>query len=953
MRKTENRTREWMEHGAGKGLLFPAVLAVGIWMLVPFLQARVGPQAAGLKALVVTTGQNTHDWKTSSAALRRILENTGLFSVDMAVSPPEGEETAGFRPRFSSYDLVVLDYNGREWPEETREAFEAFVRSGGGVVVFHSAGSAFPEWKEYRRIVGLGGWSDPGGDIGPCVYWEGREVVRDTAPGASGRSSEPHPFAVVTRDASHPVTRGLPARWMHARDEITGLLRGPAENIRILATAYSDPVRVGTGRHEPVLFTVAYGKGRVFHTVLGHTDGNPSPALECAGFIVTFQRGAEWAATGEVTQEVPAQFPALLRKEPTPDDVRRWKDFRPPNLDEILARLSSYTYGLDEEPLAELRDYVRALRHVPEAAKACEKRLAAFLETGATAAAKMAVCRRLREIGTEACVPVLEKMLRDDETTDMARYALENIPGDRAERALLEALPEARGELRLGIISSLGRRGDTAALPALAGILGGKDKEAAVAAAEALGAIQSPKAAKILGRALDSASGPLKPAVVSSLLRCAEECLHAGKREAAAGIYGRLAGADIPRPLRIAALKGKMAASSREEARRMVLDALAGGSPEEIEAGVGMVRSLFGEEDLPRLCSLVSRLPARAKVQMLSVLATYGSPAVLPAAEQALESPEPEVRTAALGVMGEVGGASSVRTLAVHAATAGGKEKETARESLAVLGGEGVDRTILLELARQVEPGVRQELIRAVGRRGMEEGKGWLLALARDADAGISEEARRSLREIASPGDIPRLLMLLREGKSEGERMEVAEIIAAAAGSPPERRPVREVMDALLEERDSGVRKALLRALGKIGDDRSLGLLRSFLAEDDPGIRDAAVRALADWPSASAAEDLFQVALAAETPVHRVLSLRAYIRMLGAQTYRAPERVVADLEKILPLARPEEKKLVLGVLPSFASREALDMAETLAREKEVEEEARSAVEKIKEKLGKE
>jgi uncharacterized protein len=260
--------------------------------------------SAPMKALIVD-GQNNHDWKATTPVLKRILEETKLFQVEVATSPGKGEEMSGFKPNFSAYDVVISNYNGEAWPEETQEAFTRYVRDGGGFVPVHAANNSFPEWKEYNQIIGLGGWGGRNERSGPYVrFWEGK-IVRDLSPGTGGSHGAQHAFLVEIRDLEHPVTRGLPEKWMHAKDELYDRLRGPAEGLTVLATAYANPATNGSGHHEPLLMTISYGQGRVFHTALGHSVHS----MQCAGFITTFQRGAEWAATGKVTQPVPDDFP--------------------------------------------------------------------------------------------------------------------------------------------------------------------------------------------------------------------------------------------------------------------------------------------------------------------------------------------------------------------------------------------------------------------------------------------------------------------------------------------------------------------------------------------------------------------------------------------------------------------------------------------------------------------
>ncbi len=264
---------------------------------------------ASLIPILIVDGRNNHDWEKTTPLLKQELTETGLFVVRVATAPKNNNEMRNFRPPFSKYKAVVLNYtdlgNGGEWPERTKQAFVKYVASGGGIVVFHAASSAFPNWRAYNEIIGLGGWGGRDEHSGPYVYFRNGKEVRDGTAGPGGHHGKRHPFQVVIRDEDHPITKGLPRVWMHATDELYDSLRGPARNLTILATAYSDPATGGTGRDEPVLFTVRYGKGRVFQTTLGHNEA----AMRGVGFIVTLQRGTEWAATGHVTQPVPNDFP--------------------------------------------------------------------------------------------------------------------------------------------------------------------------------------------------------------------------------------------------------------------------------------------------------------------------------------------------------------------------------------------------------------------------------------------------------------------------------------------------------------------------------------------------------------------------------------------------------------------------------------------------------------------
>ena len=233
-----------------------------------------------------------HDWRESTPFLKQVLTGTGRFECRVV------EQAAGITARtLAPYDVVIIYYNGPRWGEQSERAVEEFVRSGKGMVSVHGV--------TYGPLVGTvmkpkGGFERTG------EGWRGfTEMLGVRWEPANIGHAVRHAFVVKFTDREHPITRGLGPEFL-ANDELYH--RMDHKNTHVLATAYDDPALGGTGKDEPIMWTVQYGKGRAFHSSLGH-DLN---AMYQPGFLATFARAVEWAGTGAVT------LPATVELHPRP-----------------------------------------------------------------------------------------------------------------------------------------------------------------------------------------------------------------------------------------------------------------------------------------------------------------------------------------------------------------------------------------------------------------------------------------------------------------------------------------------------------------------------------------------------------------------------------------------------------------------------------------------------------
>ncbi|MCJ7582246.1 MAG: HEAT repeat domain-containing protein, partial [Candidatus Aminicenantes bacterium] len=513
-------------------------------------------------------------------------------------------------------------------------------------------------------------------------------------------------------------------------------------------------------------------------------------------------------------------------------------------LKQILGELEVYEYGQDEGILSRLRGFILEHKDNPSSRVYCEEQLLSFLDSRATLAGKMAVCRHLRQIGSARSVVVLKKMLFQNETSNMARYALEKIPGTEPEKALIQSLNNNTKKNVVGIISSLGQRGDVSAVPELSRLLRNPDISIAASAANALGWIGGKESIDVLSVVLREGNADLRIQAATSLLKCAEKFQAVNQSLQAIELYKKLMELPSSIPVRQAALRGLLI-SDKNGAKSLILDILLGENEDLQIAAIGQIRSIIKDSEIHEILDLIPNLTARCQTALFPVVSYYSSPKVLPVVLDAAENENIEVRIAALEVLKKLGDAAVVPFLVERAALTQGREKQAAQISLWNIKGPDINQAIILELTKVSVPSLQQELIHCVGERRIEEGKPILFDFVSASDPLTRQYAIKNLGRIVDASDLSGILDLLLQVDLDTDKAALREVVAAAVSQITKRNGrvsaiLGEKLKTLHNEKE---RSDIIRVLGVVGDNRMLPLLRQALKNQNSAVYNSSVRA--------------------------------------------------------------------------------------------------------------
>ncbi len=462
-------------------------------------------------------------------ALELMGERTGAY--DVVITDDYSVFTA---EKLKQFDAVCLNnttglkFDPKENPERCKALMD-FVKSGKGIVGIHAATDNFNQWPEAREMMGGKFTGHPWGSGGT--------------------------WAIKIDEPDHPLMKAFKGKGFKINDEIYRTdppLYSRDKQLVLMSLDMSDPTTKAKASKPAdadtgISWVKRCGKGRIFYCSLGHNDHifwNPA-------VLRHYLDGIQFAFGDYKIDTKPKPI------------VSSGKGTEMEPLEELLEKIRTYDWGQSRLALTKMSDIIKQAHSSPAELKKIEKSLLGVLASDATRAGKQYVCRELSIIGSDQSVPVLAKMLTGEETSDMARYALERIPGTAVNDALRRALRKAKGKPKVGIINSLGQRRDKRAVRALGRLVGNSDKTIAAAAAAALGHIADSRATEALSAAKDKTSGKLRMLVLDSYLRCADQLVAEGNKAKALAIYKGLQKEGMPKPIRTAALRGMLSAAKR------------------------------------------------------------------------------------------------------------------------------------------------------------------------------------------------------------------------------------------------------------------------------------------------------------------------------------------------------------------------------------------------------
>lgn len=601
--------------------------------------------------------------------------------------------------------------------------------------------------------------------------------------------------------------------------------------------------------------------------------------------------------------------------------------------------------GLLQAPIAAHAQEPAAAPAAPKAYTEAEA-MATLQAADAAWEAKADACRALRQVGTTAAVPALAPLLLDEKLSHYARYALQEIPGREAGKALAEALASANDAQKIGIAGSLGARREEAAVPALAELLASPSDEVSNAAAAALGRIGSMKSAKALQAYAETVPDARRVAVGEGLLAAAQHLGQESEPRYVSGFLDPLMSEPWPEQIRLGAFETK-ARALPNNAHAAIVKALGAEDAKLRDSAAALVAEL-DKSKTQNYVRALPKLPPAGQASLIKALGLRGDPAAEPALIDAVERGEPAVRAAAIEALGNLDTPGAIPVLAKLLTPADAPESAVAHEALRVSRAQSADTILSRELRGATLEQQAQLIDLLTDRLSPQAIVAAKKVLDKEADPGLRLAAWRALAQLGGAEEVAVVLAKLPEDAQGEESAAAAKALATIAAHEPEA-ALPKLVEALAAATPQRM-PVLVRTLPRVGNAAALEQAVALLGHADATVQEEAAKALGDWPTGEALPHLLSLAQQEDAAKHEA-GLRGYVRI--ARTEQDPAKRGELLDAMLPLAKKKEEKwAVLAAYGTVLHPHAFDALQAQLQDAEVKNEAGAAIISVASELGK-
>jgi HEAT repeat protein len=617
--------------------------------------------------------------------------------------------------------------------------------------------------------------------------------------------------------------------------------------------------------------------------------------------------------------------------------------------DRAMEELKTYQFGDSRTPLSDIESLVMQTTKENHT-KMMASRLGELLDRDISFAAKQFICQQLRVIGNEDQLPVLTKLLKDAEFTDIAIFALETNPSPKVDEIFRNSLSQLEGEQKIAVINALGERRTGASVKALTPFISDTDERIAEATALALGKIGTVEAGQAIKKAMTEADKGRYKSLAGSYIMCANRLVTSGNLDAAIIIYREVADQNLDERLQIRAHHG-LVKTGEEDGIQFVSQTIKSQDHVAKRLTYKSLIETSGEEATLEFCRLLSSVSTDGQILLLHALADRGDPAALPYIVDHLQNKNKAVRLSSIKALASLGDETVLPVIMQKVIGDDADESKEAQMALYKLRGTVVDDEIL-KLTRDPILQIRLEAIKALLVRNVVQATSNLLQLLEDPNESIRIESWNALAELGAEKEISPMIAAWIQSKNNKE-INVAEeaVVKVFKKTRVKPLPTSEIVTAINTVDNKDLKISLIHSLGRIGDNETLPALKDFLKSGDHEIRAATIRALSWWPSDAVLPDLRAVVTSATDETDKIIALRGYIQLIGNESDRGNDETLKLYDDAMTLTwRSEEKKLILAGYSQIEEINALNTVESYLSDEDLKNEAAAAVIRICDEL---